>query len=146
MQQGDVLLQHTNDGGEIDFEADMVLFSGGLETACYISMFGGNEQDNGSQNSPQTWWGNTLEADPDYKIRALTAHLLRSIPAVPYNLGRIKNAVKSDLGWLRTTGAASSLEVSVRIPELNKIEIAVEIQAIGFEARFNYVENWRAYQ
>lgn len=144
MQQGDVLLQQTNDGGEFEFFNDLVVFSGGLETAVYLSLFGGNEGDDGSQNTPLQWWGNDLDGDLARQLRSRTAFLLQSIAAVPVNLRRIEDAVRADLVWMIDTGAASKLEVAARIPKRDHVEITVNIEAVGLESRFNFVENWKA--
>lgn len=143
MQQGDVLLQQTNDGGEIDFFNNLVVFSPGLETSVYISLFGGNERDDGSQNSLKEWWGNSLDENPSYKIRSATAFLLQSIPAVPVNLRKIEEAVKSDLKWMLDEKVASSIEVNLKIPALNKILMDIAIIAEGVEQSFSYVETWK---
>jgi len=144
MQQGDVLFQQTNDGGEIDFKNDLVVFSGGLETAAYLSMFGGNEQDDGSQNTPLQWWGNALDTDDARIVRSFTAYLLRSIAPVPFNLRRIEDAVRSDLGWLIDTGAASELQVTARLIRRETVEIQIGVLAVGLESSFTFIENWKA--
>ena len=48
-QQGDVLLFQTVDDGEINIENGVVEMSGGLETAAYLSLYGGNEDDDGRE-------------------------------------------------------------------------------------------------
>lgn len=73
----DVLMIHTPDGGEIcltDNEvrtgddpvrvADIVTTTT-PETACYLSLFGGNREDSGSEGNRFTWWGNLGEEDPN---------------------------------------------------------------------------------
>ena len=58
MQQGDVLLTHTDDDGDIEVLNGLVTMAGGLETAVYLSLFGANEHDPGGLDSPQQYWGN----------------------------------------------------------------------------------------
>jgi len=76
----DVYLFQTNDDGEICIENGIVSLTGGLDTAAYLSLFGGNEQDDGSQNTSLNYWGNILENDKAFQYRSQTQYLLRSIP------------------------------------------------------------------
>lgn len=137
-QQGDVLLFHGNDDGDIIVSAGLVTMSGGLETAAYLSLFGGNEQDDGRADNPLQWWGNYGEP-PERQQRSETQYLLRSLPAVPVNLRRVEDAAKRDLSWLPA-------EVSVRasMPGLNKIKLIVSINVQGEEKTIEFIENWKA--
>ena len=136
-QQGDVLLSQTVDDGEINIENGLVEMSGGLETAAYLSMFGGDE-DLGE------WWGNLEETEPARKYRSETQNLLQSIPATSGNLRRIEQAATRDLAWFLEVKAASSVEVSASIPSINHVSITVVIEAEGVQSEFNFVENWEA--
>lgn len=135
----DVLLYQTNDGGEINVVNGVVEMSGGLETMLYLCMFGGNFDDDGSQNSPNNWWGNVDEPDPAEHYRSKTQNLLRSIPLTTSNLLRIKDAVKSDI----STIPADEVQVSVSIPGLDQVLIEIEVTADGSKQNFTYLENWR---
>lgn len=144
-QQGDVLLYQGNDDGNITIENGLVSMSGGLETAAYLSLFGGNEQDDGRDGNPLSWWGNLIETDhPERQYRSETQYLLRSIPAVPSNLRRIEDAAARDLAWLITSKVANAFEIEATMPGLNKVRISVSITADGNPSEFVYIENWRA--
>jgi len=140
----DVLLFQTNDNGEIEIEGGLVTLSPGLDTSAYLSLFGGNWKDDGSQNNRQTWWGNLDESDPAMQYRSETQYLLGTIPATTGNLKRIEDAARRDLQWLTDEGAANSVTVSASLIGLNRVKIAIVIRAEGDEAEFNYTENWRA--
>ena len=144
MQQGDVLLEQTTDDGEISVVNGVATMSGGLETAAYLSLFGGNEDDDGRQENPATWWGNLLEIDPAKKYVSETQHLLESIPSVSANLRRIEDAAKNDLSWLLSESIASTVDVLASVPGLNKVALLVTIIAHGEESTFNFTENWKA--
>lgn len=144
MQQGDVQLLQTNDDGEIAVVNGVATMSGGLETAAYLSLFGGNEDDDGRKDNPKTWWGNLLEIDSTKKYVSEAQHLLQSIPAVSANLRKIEDAAKKDLNWFLTSKVASSVKVFASIPGLNKITLTVKIDAEGDESEFNFTENWKA--
>lgn len=143
MQQGDVLLFQTNNDGDIIVTGGVVQMSGGLETAAYLSLFGGNEDDDGLSDNGLTYWGNIDELDPAMQYRSETQHLLQGIPATTGNLRRIEDAALRDLQWFLDKKIASSVSVIVTIPELNKIKITVEIEAQGVESSFEFVENWK---
>ena len=143
-QQGDVVLFQSVDDGEIEVIDGVVTMDGGLQTTVYISLFGGNFQDDGLADNVFNWWGNQLETDNDAKLRSETQNLLRGIPATSANLLRIKAAVNRDLAWMITRRVINELEVEVSIPALNTIKIIVTINAIGPESSFEFVQNWRA--
>lgn len=140
-QQGDVLLFQTNDGGDVSVEGGLVEMSGGLETAAYLSLFGGNEQDDGRQGTRAGWWGNTVENQPERQYRSETQFLVRSIPSIPANLRRIEQAAQRDLAWLVDVGAATEVTAEASMPGPNKVRLRVKIDAVGL---FEFEENWRA--
>lgn len=143
-QQGDVLLFQTTDDGEITVENGIVEMSSGLETAAYLSLFGGNEDDPGTGVSPFTYWANLNETDPVRQYRSETQHLLQSLPATSGNLRRLEDAASRDLAWLLSEKVASSVAVVASIPALNRITLSIKIQAVGLEIEFEFTENWRA--
>ena len=143
-QQGDVQLFQTLDDGDISVTGGIVAMSGGLETAAYLSLFGGNEADDGRPDNVRNWWANIGELDPTKRYRSETQNLLQAIPAVPRNLLRIESAAKRDLAWFTEVGAASLVEVSAGIPGVNRIQITVRIVAEGSESDFVFSENWKA--
>lgn len=139
-QQGDILLLHTLDDGEISVSGGIVQMCGGLETAVYLSLFGGNEDD-GRPANPRTWWGNLDETDPARQYRSETQYLLRSLPATSSNLLRIEDAAKKDLAWLLSSKAAASVAITASMPGINKIKIVVDT---GGDESLEYIENWKA--
>lgn len=141
MQQGDVLLYEKSDGGEINVTDGTVEMSGGLETAAYVSLFGGNEADDGSADSPYQWWGNLAETLPERQYRSETQHVINSCPPMPANLVKVEDAAKRDLAWFLTVGAATELEVSASMPGVNRVALRVNL---GADRVFEYTENWRA--
>jgi phage gp46-like protein len=140
----DVLLFQTNDNGEMEIEGGLVTLTPGLDTSAYLSLFGGNWKDDGSQNNRQTWWGNLDETELAKRYRSETQYLLGTIPATSRNLRRIEDAATRDLQWLLDESIASSLTVSASLIGLNRVKIGVIIRAEGDESQFNYTENWRA--
>lgn len=144
LQQGDVKLFQTDEGGDLTVVNGVVEMAPGLETMAYLCLFGGNEGDDGRDKNPANWWGNLDEDDPARRYRSETQNLLRSLPATSGNLKRVRDAALRDLNVFKTEGIASSVEVSVTVPGLNRISIIIDIEARGEESRFEFAENWKA--
>ena len=140
----DVLLCQTSDNGDVEIEGGLVTLTPGLDTAAYLSLFGGNWDDDGSQNNKRTWWGNLDEADRTSEYRSETQFLLGSLPATTGNLKRVEDAAVRDLSWLTSGSIASSLSVNASLTGLNRVNISITVRADGDESEFNYTENWRA--
>ncbi len=134
-QEGDVLLFQTINNGDINVTNGIVEMSGGLQTAAYISLFGGNEDYDGSENSPLQYWANFNENESEKKYRSETQYLLTSIPITSANLLRIEQAAKRDLLWL-----SDEVIVTATIPDLNKIKLVIELE----NDKIEFEENWRA--
>jgi phage gp46-like protein len=143
-QQGDVRLFQTDDGGEIQVESGIVAMDGGLETAVYLSLFGGNEDDDGRPSNLATWWGNIDEQLPERRYRSETQNLLRALPATSGNLRRVEDAGNRDLAWLIEQNVASSVSVSASVIGLNRVKITINVEAVGIPSRFEFLENWKA--
>jgi phage gp46-like protein len=143
-QQGDVVLFHTADGGEILVEQGVVAMDGGLQTMVYLSLFGGDVRDAAGDDKTLTWWGNLSETAPNRQYRSETQNLLRALVASPQNLLRIEDASRRDLQWMIDEGAASSVDVFVNVKGLNTIGIRITVVAEGVESEFVYAENWKA--
>jgi len=141
---GDVLLQQTNDGGDITFVNRAISLTDGFEVAAYLSLFGGNEDDDGSPSSVLGWWGNLIESEDRFKLISRTQYLLRSIPITVPNVLRLQRAAEADLVWFVTSAIASRVTVSVTVVGLNRVQFAVTIVAVGGGHTFNFTENWKA--
>lgn len=125
----DVLLFHTEDGGEIRIENGRVeMTASGLETAAYLSLFGGNEDDRGiSADDSLQWWGNVDERVPERRYRSATQALLRALPLVSSTRRKVEEAAVRDLDWMISTGVASDVRATATIPALNRLHLRVEI-------------------
>lgn len=132
MSFSDVLLFQTNDGGDINIENGTVKLTAGLETAVYLSLFGGNEDDNGIGNNLAQWWGNIGESTLN-RYRSQLQNTLESIPLISANLNRIKDAVNNDLSWLIETDIAASISVELFIQNVKNLKITIEIEVISTE-------------
>lgn len=143
-QQGDVFLQHTLDGGEVAIKEGLLQMTGGLPTAVYLSLFGGNDDDNALADSTATWWGNVDEKEKDSQYRSLTQFNLNGLPATPASLRQVEAAARQDLAWLLDRRIVSRIDVEAGMPQRNYIKLTVTIEARGVEESFEFVECWKA--
>ena len=135
----DVLVYQTNDGGEIICEAGQIAMDDGVQTAVFLSLFGGNEDDSGDDDGKaKEWWPNKTETDANKKFRSRTHYLLRSIALTSGNLQLIEDAAALDLQWMLDTKLADFVGASASIPALNwiRIDVKIEIQGKAFAPAF----------
>lgn len=145
MNQGDVLLFQTPDGGNITIETnDDVKLTGGFETDFFLSLFGGNQDDDGSVNNKNNWWGNLMENNPAFQFRSRTQNLLISLPLVSGNLRKIEDAVKYDLKSYVELGAITELTVATSITGPRRVKIVINVFADGNEISITFLANWQA--
>lgn len=149
-QTGDVLIiNNPEEPGGVEFGIEIVngtmIMTGDFDTAVKLSLWGGNEQDDGSAESAEGWWGNLLENEEQFKMVSRTQHLLRSLPLTSASLRQIEEAVAADLGWFLTSGIASSIEnIRATLPAPNHVRITGDIKAVGAQSAFSFVENWQS--
>lgn len=128
----DVAMFDTVDGGEIAILNGTVVLSDGLDTAAYLSLFGGNEDDSGlAADDAQQWWGNLSERNINQRYRSQTQYVLRSLPAITGNLRRVEDAAKADLAWFVSTGVASAVTAAASMPGRNQLKLSIVITIDG---------------
>jgi hypothetical protein len=126
-ENGDVLLLSSEDGGELNIVNGLVEMTGGFETAIYLSLFGGNDIDNGSESTKKNqFWGNLLEDNDNFKMTSKTQNILTGFPATPNNLKLVNESILLDLNWMKTNNIIDDLKTDLSIPQKNKISITVE--------------------
>lgn len=139
----DILLFHTDDGGEIDVQNGRFVLDDSPSTAVYLSLFGGNERDDGSAaTSSLQWWGNLLEDDRALHYRSETQHHLRILPATPASLRRIEDAATRDLAWM-VDALDAEVIVNASMPALNRIALNVAMTINGETTELNFEQPWR---
>lgn len=131
----DVLLFQTPDDGDVSIDGGEFQLTDGLETAVYLSLFGGNWQDDGAEGNSLQWWGNSNVVDPDQRQRSRTQYLLQSLPATSGNLKRVEDAAVADLAWLPDQYAVS---ISTSMPARNKVQFVVQIN----DLTVTILEDW----
>jgi hypothetical protein len=145
INQGDVKVFQVPDGGNVEINNNQdITLTGGFETEFYFALFGGNEQDDGSDNNKNKWWANLTEDDPAFHYRSRTQNLLISLPLVSGNLRKIRDAVKYDLRFYVSSGAITNLEVLVSITGVRKVKINITALADGNKISITFLANWQA--
>ena len=135
----DVLLYDTLDGGELALDGSSIVLTTGLDTAVYLSLFGGNEYDTGlSDDSSDQWWGNLLETDTSKHLRGQLQALLLSTAPNSGNLQRFRDAANNDLRWLTSKGLAKSIDVQVRVLKVQQLQIDISIVINGNNSTYSF--------
>ena len=142
--QGDVLIKQTPDGGAIDIQGGLVEMTGGFESAFYLTLFGGDKDDDGTENSKNNWWGNLVEEDQDLIVRSRTQHILITLVAISGNLIRLENAILADLQVFINIGAVETIEANAALVDVRKVEIIINLRANGENIEIRFLENWNA--
>lgn len=136
------LFQADGDGGETVWLNGEPVTADGLETAGYLSMFGGNEQDSGlTDGEALQWWANFEEPVANRRQRSQVQSLLRGLPATPANLGRVEDAAKADLAWM-VSELSASVTAEASMPALNKVGLHVEITIGNTTYPFDFAAHW----
>ncbi len=138
----DVLFSATPDGGEISITNNLIDMDAGLETAVYLSLFGGNSDDDATDETTNLqWWGNLLPGDSQLPLRCRTQFLIRDLPATTGNLARLRDAAIRDLAWI-VDSFADSYKVDVSMPALNRVALRIDISIGDQTYTFIFDEHW----
>jgi phage gp46-like protein len=130
--EGDLLLEDTPDGGDIRIEDGLFVNDRSFNTAVYLSLFGGNEDDNGKVKNMKTWWGNTLGGvSENEKLVSRFQSVISGLPMTAKNIQDTENAAELDLKWVIDEGIADKIVVSGRAVTHNRFSLSVDIQNRG---------------
>ncbi len=121
----DVWMYQTTDDGNIYPEDGDLYRTDGLETAVYLSAYGGNVADDGSEGNRLAWWGNDSLEDRAQRMTSRFQHLVDGIPLTSGNILRLEDALAADLAWLGDIGYP--VEVSGRIVGINRLKMTVNV-------------------
>ena len=142
MFEGDPVMFASRDGGEVKFQSGQPRMDGGLRTAAFLSLWGGNKEDNGLRKNKKIWWGNRDENNESYKYISRFQNLITRIPLLPYNLRRLEETAKADLIWMKTEKIISDISVSGRIAAPKKLELTINYTAQSGLIEQKYEINW----
>jgi phage gp46-like protein len=125
-------VEDTPDGGDIRIENDLFVSDRSFNTAVYLSIFGGNKEDNGKVKNNKTWWGNTLEGTPENeKLVSRFQAIIFGLPMTTKNMESAETAASLDLKWVIDEGIADKIKVLGRAVSRNRFTLDVEISMVG---------------
>ena len=123
----DLLLQHTAEGGDIEFKSNGDLrTTSGLYTAVYLSLFTG------------PWWGDAY-SDRAERYTSRIPELMQR-PLTNQTRLSVIEAAKSALAWMVDEGIADSVDARAFIRSAGRLDLAVTIHepdGNAEEFRFN---------
>lgn len=134
----DILLQQTLDDGDVLYRNGDLAYDFTYRTAVYLSLFGGNREDSGAQNSNKQFWGNYLSDNDKYISE--TQYLLQDMPLIPSNLRLFEDAAQRDMQWLLDDNLCDSITVNATIPAVNTVLLIVTID--GLELNFTFEKTY----
>lgn len=138
----DILLFDTPDGGEIEILQGRTTMERGIRTAVYLSLFGGNDDDDGGPAGlPRQWWGNLLEPDSTKHLRSEFQALLQTLSATPAHLRLLEDAARRDLAWITDYGV-EAIRVEGSMPRVNFASLEIEIDVDGQTIDLNVSMPW----
>jgi len=127
-QQGDVLLYHgPEDRGEINEANGIIEMTRGFETMAYLCLFGGNQDDDGTEaTKKQQWWGNEGEPD-EQQYRGRFQSYLKGEPLTSALIPEMEAAAIEDLASVFVPFYAESVTCSISLftPKMVKAEIQI---------------------
>jgi phage gp46-like protein len=132
--QGDLLLQETPDGGEIILENGLFKFDENFSNAVYLSLFGGNKEDNGKVKNNREWWGNTIEGtEENEKLVSRFQNIIYGLPMTVKNIREAEAAAVLDLKWFKDEKIIDELNIYGRVTGKNNFVLVIEMSKDGLK-------------
>jgi len=128
--EGDVLFTDTNDGGVLTVEDGLILCDKTFKTAVYLSLFGGNFEDDGVTDKGKAFWGNLIGTE-NTKMVSKFQNIICSFPMTSKNLKLAEDAACSDLQWLIDDGIADEVTVKGKIKDVKNADFEINALKSG---------------
>lgn len=144
--EGDILLIDTLDGPEMDIKNGLIISDPGFRTAVYLSLFGGNRDDNGEVVNSKTWWGNCLnDVGKNEQMVSSFQSFIKTFPLTTKNILIAESKAEQDLQWFIDEGIADTVTAEITVKTNNSIELNIIIGKSGelIEAG-NYSMQWES--
>jgi phage gp46-like protein len=126
--EGDLLLISTPEGGDLVIEDKLFVCDHQFSTSVYLSLFGGNYDDDGKVKNNKTWWGNLLgNTDKNEKIVSRIQNIIIGLPLSVKNIRLAEQAALIDLKWFKDINIADEIKAEIIIIEKNTINLKIEI-------------------
>ena len=138
MNNGDLLIFDTSEGGEINNDANTPMLTLGFESAAYLSLFGavGEKSEN---------WMNEYAETESEKMQGLFSQVMLNRPLNSSTISEAEEAAFSDLEWFIDEGICSDIQVQISIVNPKRVNVRILLlQDQELLADFNFTENWIA--
>ena len=126
--EGDVLFTDTNDGGVLTVEDGLILCDKTFKTAVYLSLFGGNFEDDGVTTEG---FGACNVVEDKTKMVSKFQNIICSLPMTSKNLKLAEDAACSDLQWLIDDGIADEVTVKGKIKDVKNADFEINALKSG---------------
>lgn len=145
-QNGDVKLIMTKEGFDIDIKNNFIEMTSGFESAVFLSLFGGNEEDDYSEaTNKNQFWANNLQDNESGKYRSRTLKFINGSNANAQNLKLLEQNILLDLNWFIEENIADTVEADCSIPAFNELKIDIRLlRDSKLLSSSNYKLNWKA--
>jgi phage gp46-like protein len=136
--EGDIMLIETPDGGDFIMQDGLIMADNNYSTAIYLSIFGGNKDDNGVIKTNKTWWGNTLRnMKKNEKLVSRFQNVILSMPLTVKNIKNAEAAAVLDLAWMIEDGLADNVEAIGTAKGEKRFHLDIHLSKSGTSI-FNY--------
>lgn len=127
-QIGDILIYGSTEGAEINEIGGYIEMTTGLETAVILSLFGGNDLDDGSESTDALqWWGNDGEPTERH-LRSEFSAAINGGPVNSASIVTIRDAAQRDLDRdLVATGRSKSVTVKARLDSPKRLQLQIQV-------------------
>ncbi len=126
--EGDVLLISTPDGGDIQISDGLVLADRKFSTAVYLSLFGGNKDDDGKVKNKRTWWGNLIEGTKESeKMVSRFQNIITGLPLSTKNIRLAEQAAVLDLEWMKNEGICDEIIITSNMQNKNIFMVSIQL-------------------
>ena len=131
--EGDLLLVDTPDGGDIVIQDGFFVNDNAFNNAVYLSLFGGNKEDNGRVQNNNEWWGNKLPANSAERMTSRFQAIIFGLPMTTKHIIEAENAASLDLAWLIEEGIGEEIRVDGRVIDgkRNIFNLRIDILSFG---------------
>lgn len=129
---GDILLEDTENGGQISVINGLIMPDKRFTTAAFLSLFGGNYDDMGRVDNNKTWWGNRFNNTPENeKIVSRFQSITKQLPLNVKNINLAEQAAKDDLNWMIQENIADEISVDITAESKTRINLVIVIKKDG---------------
>ena len=124
----DIGIYENGSGGDLNLKNDDIETISGLTNQVYLALFGGNIEENTSNDLVELeqrsdWWANSL-LKAENQFNSNFERALRENPLNSGGLIALENAAKEDLKYLKEFG---DIEINSEITGINKMVLFVNI-------------------